>query len=181
MSESTATSPSITGILAIERGKRFEDRPAELAGPVEALAGEERDLAARDMRLDAVAVELHLVQPFLAATAGSIAGVAKLWLDEIGHGGNGPSCLSPDLLKHGLSSSPRLGVPGASSPPRPRRSSGPTSPSVALLPGCPHPAAQKASSDLISSQLSRFSPGLGFSRTRCQAPLSLCPRSSKRI
>ena len=30
-----------------------------------------------------------------------------------------------------------------------------------------------SSSDLISSQLSRFSPARGFSRTRCQAPLQL--------
>src|SRR5690606_1796242 len=57
-------------LLRWKAGQRLGERITELVGPVEAAAGVEPDLAVVQMRLQAVAVELDLVQPALAGGGG---------------------------------------------------------------------------------------------------------------
>ena len=52
--------------LRVETGQRLRNVAAKTMRPVEAGAGVELDLTGGDMRLDAVAVELHLMQPFVS-------------------------------------------------------------------------------------------------------------------
>ena len=59
---------------------------AEPAGPVQPLARAQDGTAAFDAELNAVAVELDLVQPTLAGRR-TLDGLAELRLDELGHGG----------------------------------------------------------------------------------------------
>ena len=75
--------------LAIKQhvGKRFRfagDR-LEFVGPVEALARVEHSIAVFDPQLHAVAVELDLMAPALAARR-PLDHRAKLRRDEVGHG-----------------------------------------------------------------------------------------------
>ena len=64
---STTISPSMTADRACQAGQApRRSRLPKLSRPVETGAGVEPDLGAGELRLHAIAVELHLVQPFVA-------------------------------------------------------------------------------------------------------------------
>ena len=66
LSASTTISPSMMASLHFSPASSADDLAAEFLRPVEAGAGQQPHVGAGDLRLHAIAVELHLVQPVLA-------------------------------------------------------------------------------------------------------------------
>ena len=147
LSPSTTSSPSRIASPAGSAARARGDAGAEAVGPVLAAAGEELRLAAADLRLQPVAVELDLVQP--GGPRGGVGfSVASAGRHEAGEAS------AAALRRCG-----RLAGRGARRrrpPPCGRRS--PTSGASSRMSGSSASRGPRRRAPLMSSQFSRFSP-----------------------